>query len=44
MATSKSSKVTILTILPKSYIIHNIPEVFPHASNYIINKAKPASL
>jgi hypothetical protein len=32
--------VTILTILPKSWGIHNVQEVFPSAANYTIMTAK----
>jgi hypothetical protein len=38
--TSKSLKVTILTILPKSWSIQKVQEVFPSASNYMIRRAK----
>jgi hypothetical protein len=38
--TSKSSKVTILTILPKSWSIQKIQEVFPSASNHMIRRAE----
>jgi hypothetical protein len=38
--TSKSLKVTILTILPKSWSIRRVQEVFPSASNYMIRRAK----
>jgi hypothetical protein len=33
-------KVTILTILSKSWSIRNVREVFPSASNYTIRRAK----
>jgi hypothetical protein len=33
-ATSENLKVTILTILPKSWSIRKVQEVFPSASNY----------
>jgi hypothetical protein len=33
---SKSLKVTILTILPKSWSIRKVQEVFPSASNYMV--------
>jgi hypothetical protein len=32
--------VTVLTILPKSWSIRKIQEVFPSASNYMIRRAK----
>jgi hypothetical protein len=32
--------VTILTILPKTWSIQKIQEVFPSASNYMIRRAK----
>jgi hypothetical protein len=38
--TSKSLKVTILTVLPKSWSIRKVEEVFPSASNCMIRRAK----
>jgi hypothetical protein len=39
--TSKSLNVTILTILPKSWSIQKVQEVFPSSSNYyMIRRAK----
>jgi hypothetical protein len=38
--TSESLKVTILTILPKSWSIRKVQEVFPSASNCMIRRAK----
>jgi hypothetical protein len=38
--TSRSLKVTILTILPKSWSIRKVQEVFPSASNNMIRRAK----
>jgi uncharacterized lipoprotein YajG len=32
--------VTILTILPKSWSIQKVQEVFPNASNYMIRREK----
>jgi hypothetical protein len=37
--TSKSLKVTILTILPKSWSNQKVQEVFPSASNHMIRRA-----
>jgi hypothetical protein len=39
-ATSKSLKVTVLTILLKSWSIQKVQEVFPSAANYTIRRAK----
>jgi hypothetical protein len=38
--TSENLKVTILTILHKSWSIWKVQEVFPCASNYVISRAK----
>jgi hypothetical protein len=38
--TSKCLKVTILTVLPKSWSIRKVQEVFPSASNCMIKRAK----
>jgi hypothetical protein len=38
--TSRSLKVTILTIFPKSWSIQKVQEDFPSASNYMITRAK----
>jgi hypothetical protein len=38
--TSKCLKVTVLTILLKSWSIQKVQEVFPSVSNYMIGRAK----
>jgi hypothetical protein len=40
LMTSKSLEVTILTVLPNSWSIRKVQEVFPSASNYMIRKTK----
>jgi hypothetical protein len=38
--TSKSLKMTILTVLPNCWSIQKVQEVFPSAYNYMIRRAK----
>jgi hypothetical protein len=40
LSTSKSLKVAVLTILPKSWSVQTVQEVFPGASNYLIRRPK----